>query len=87
VGNPKVRIVRGETVRIETFAPQDALPIEADGNVRGGYRPCSFEFFRRVAICKLRASADYADFFGTRMTKPTFKEICVICGCSFFDIF
>ncbi|HJX91673.1 MAG TPA: YegS/Rv2252/BmrU family lipid kinase [Pyrinomonadaceae bacterium] len=35
VGNPKVKIVRGETVRIETFSPQDALPIEADGNVRG----------------------------------------------------
>jgi diacylglycerol kinase (ATP) len=35
VGNPKVKIVRGEMVRIETFSPQDALPIEADGNVRG----------------------------------------------------
>jgi diacylglycerol kinase (ATP) len=35
VSNPKVKIARGETVRIETFSPQDAMPIEADGNVRG----------------------------------------------------
>jgi YegS/Rv2252/BmrU family lipid kinase len=35
VGNPKVKIVRGGSVLIETFSPQDALPIEADGNVRG----------------------------------------------------
>ena len=35
VGNPKVTITRGEIVRIETFLLQDAMPIEADGNVRG----------------------------------------------------
>jgi YegS/Rv2252/BmrU family lipid kinase len=35
VGNPKVKIVQGESVTIETFSDQDALPIEADGNVRG----------------------------------------------------
>ncbi|MDQ1728750.1 MAG: hypothetical protein QOD33_875 [Pyrinomonadaceae bacterium] len=35
VNNPKVRIVQGEGVSIETFAPEDAMPIEADGNVRG----------------------------------------------------
>jgi YegS/Rv2252/BmrU family lipid kinase len=35
VNNPKVRIEQGEIVRIETFLMQDAMPIEADGNVRG----------------------------------------------------
>ncbi|MGI8918793.1 MAG: diacylglycerol/lipid kinase family protein [Pyrinomonadaceae bacterium] len=35
VANPKVRISQGRHVRIETFAPNDALLIEADGNVRG----------------------------------------------------
>lgn len=33
--NPKVRILQGEHVRVETFKPDDALLIEADGNVRG----------------------------------------------------
>jgi len=35
VVNPKVRIVQGKGVSIETFSPEDAMPIEADGNVRG----------------------------------------------------
>jgi diacylglycerol kinase (ATP) len=35
VANPKVQIFQGCHVRIETFAPIDALLIEADGNVRG----------------------------------------------------
>ena len=35
VANPKVQIFQGRQVRIETFAPTDALLIEADGNVRG----------------------------------------------------
>jgi YegS/Rv2252/BmrU family lipid kinase len=35
VANPKVRIFQGRQVRIETFATEDALLIEADGNVRG----------------------------------------------------
>ncbi len=35
VANPKVRIVQGVGVSIETFSPEDAMPIEADGNVRG----------------------------------------------------
>lgn len=35
VANPKVRIDQGARVRVETFAPDDALLIEADGNVRG----------------------------------------------------
>jgi YegS/Rv2252/BmrU family lipid kinase len=41
VANPKVRIVQGEGVSIETFAPEDAMPIEADGNVRG-FTPVEF---------------------------------------------
>jgi len=35
VANPKVQIRQGTRVRIETFTPDDAMPIEADGNVRG----------------------------------------------------
>jgi len=35
VRNPKVKIVQGKVVRIETFSPDDAMKIEADGNVRG----------------------------------------------------
>ena len=35
VANPKVRITQGTKVRIETFSPEDAMKIEADGNVRG----------------------------------------------------
>lgn len=35
VANPKVKIEQGTTARIETFAPDDAMPIEVDGNVRG----------------------------------------------------
>ena len=35
VRNPKVRITQGAQVSIETFSPEDAMRIEADGNVRG----------------------------------------------------
>lgn len=35
VANPKVRIVQGRYVNIQTFAPADALRIEIDGNVSG----------------------------------------------------
>jgi YegS/Rv2252/BmrU family lipid kinase len=35
VNNPKVTITQGEIVRIETLLLQDAMPLEADGNVRG----------------------------------------------------
>lgn len=35
VANPKVQIRQGTKVRVETFAPADAMPIEVDGNVRG----------------------------------------------------
>jgi diacylglycerol kinase (ATP) len=35
IANPKVRITQGKRVRIETFSADDAMPIEADGNVRG----------------------------------------------------
>jgi len=41
VSNPKVRIAQGEKARIETFAPEDAMPIEVDGNVRG-FTPVEF---------------------------------------------
>ena len=35
IENPSVQIFRGEVVRIQTFLIKDAMPIEADGNVRG----------------------------------------------------
>lgn len=35
VANPKVQIVQGRNVRIETFSDADAMQIEVDGNVRG----------------------------------------------------
>lgn len=35
VNNPKVTIAQGTIVRIETLLVQDAMPLEADGNVRG----------------------------------------------------
>ena len=35
VNNPKVTITQGTIARIETFLTQDAMPLEADGNVRG----------------------------------------------------
>ena len=35
VKNPKVTITRGKIARIETLLVQDAMPLEADGNVRG----------------------------------------------------
>jgi diacylglycerol kinase (ATP) len=41
VVNPKVRLMQGTRVRIETFKPEDAMPIEADGNVRG-FTPVEF---------------------------------------------
>lgn len=41
VENPKVRITQATSVRVETFAPEDAMPIEADGNVRG-FTPVEF---------------------------------------------
>jgi diacylglycerol kinase family enzyme len=33
--NPKVNAFQGRHVLIETVATEDALPIEADGNLRG----------------------------------------------------
>ena len=35
VNNPKVTITQGKIARIETLLAQDAMPLEADGNVRG----------------------------------------------------
>lgn len=35
VNNPKVTITQGTIARIDTFLEQDAMPLEADGNVRG----------------------------------------------------
>lgn len=47
VRNPKVKIIQGKVVRIETFSPQDAMKIEADGNVRG-VTPVEFRVMPRA---------------------------------------
>jgi YegS/Rv2252/BmrU family lipid kinase len=47
VTNPKVRIVQGSRVRVETFSAADALLIEADGNVRGR-TPAEFRIMPRA---------------------------------------
>jgi diacylglycerol kinase family enzyme len=41
LSNPRVRAIKTTRVIIETIAPQDALPVEADGNVRG-HTPAEF---------------------------------------------
>jgi diacylglycerol kinase (ATP) len=46
IKNSKVQIEQGEIVRIETFLMQDAMPIEADGNVRG-VTPVQFQVLPR----------------------------------------
>lgn len=47
VANPKVQIFQGRQVKIETFASEDALLIEADGNVRGR-TPAEFRIMPRT---------------------------------------
>jgi YegS/Rv2252/BmrU family lipid kinase len=47
VRNPKVRIVQGEGVSIETFSQEDAMLIEVDGNVRG-VTPVEFRVMPRA---------------------------------------
>lgn len=42
INNPKVRIAQGRVVRVHTFSEDDAMPLEADGNVRG-VTPVHFE--------------------------------------------
>ena len=39
--NPNVRTMKVKHIRIETLTPEDALPVEADGNVRG-HTPAEF---------------------------------------------
>ena len=45
VKNPKVTITQGTIVRIETLMLQDAMQLEADGNVRG-VTPVEFQVMR-----------------------------------------
>ena len=47
VNNPKVTITVGKIARIETFLTQDAMPLEADGNVRG-VTPVQFQVLPRA---------------------------------------
>jgi YegS/Rv2252/BmrU family lipid kinase len=45
--NPKVKIVQGQGVSIETFSAEDAMLVEADGNVRG-VTPVEFQVIPRA---------------------------------------
>ncbi len=45
--NPKVTLTQGTKVRIETLLLQDAMPLEADGNVRG-VTPVQFQVMPRA---------------------------------------
>jgi len=47
VKNPKVTIMQGTIARIETFVLRDAMPLEADGNVRG-VTPVQFQVLPRA---------------------------------------
>jgi diacylglycerol kinase family enzyme len=47
VNNPKVRVTQGVGVSIETFSAEDAMLIEADGNVRG-VTPVEFRVMPRA---------------------------------------
>jgi diacylglycerol kinase family enzyme len=47
VKNPKVTITQGTIARIETLLVQDAMPLEADGNVRG-VTPVQFQVMARA---------------------------------------
>lgn len=47
VNNPKVTITQGTIVQIETLLAQDAMPLEADGNVRG-VTPVQFQIMREA---------------------------------------
>jgi diacylglycerol kinase (ATP) len=58
VGNPKVRIIQGEGVSVETFSSEDAMLIEADGNVRG-LTPVEFRVMPRALRFVVGKSDDY----------------------------
>ena len=47
VANPKVKIVQGRYVRIQTFVPEDALRIEVDGNV-SGHTPADYSIMPKA---------------------------------------
>ena len=47
VNNPKVSITQGTIATIETLMVQDAMPLEADGNVRG-VTPAQFQLLAKA---------------------------------------
>ena len=55
VRNPKVAIAQGTIVNIETFLVQDAMPLEADGNVQG-VTPVQFQVMPAALRFMLPAS-------------------------------
>lgn len=57
VANPKVRIFQSEAVTIDTFSEADAMPIEADGNVRG-VTPVKFQMMPRALRFLVRAGVN-----------------------------
>jgi len=55
VNNPKVTIAQGTIARIETLLVQDAMPLEADGNVQG-VTPVQFQVMPAALRFMLPAS-------------------------------
>jgi len=47
INNPKVSITQGTIATIETLMVQDAMPLEADGNVRG-VTPVQFQLLPKA---------------------------------------
>jgi diacylglycerol kinase (ATP) len=45
LANPHVHIIKAKHVRVETYAPEDTLLVEADGNVRG-HTPAEFRIMQ-----------------------------------------
>lgn len=47
LANPKVRAMKATRILVETLKPEDALPVEADGNIRGS-TPAEFRIMPRA---------------------------------------
>ncbi|HEY0006991.1 MAG TPA: diacylglycerol kinase family protein [Pyrinomonadaceae bacterium] len=47
LSNPRVRLLKTRSLRIETFGPENALAVEADGNLRG-HTPAEFRIMPKA---------------------------------------
>ena len=72
VANPKVKIGQGTRARIETFAPEDAMPIEVDGNVRG-VTPVEFRVLPkalRFVVGEFKSEVQQGAVYEERISPP-----------------